>query len=226
MSTAGLLILAAITVWWWWGERRMLARGRNLPDWVYMVTIVLTWLGSRIWAIAEANTPPALFWSQLSSVRILDFAWQGAILGGWTGLWWSARKLGADWREWLDVLAQPTLLAFALAAFGSFWSGADAGRSWDGAWAVEMVGTMRHPVQLYETGLYLLGVVWCWWVERQRLPGGWWQLVGAIALTMLIVAGFRAQTIVLAGGIVLAQLIALLVLIVAVERVMMGKHLA
>lgn len=225
MSTAGLLTLAALALWWWWGERRLVSRGILLPDWVFMLTIVLTWIGSRIWAVVAAQTPMTLMWEQLSSLRILDFAWPGAIIGGWLGLWWSARSLHADWRVWVDVLAQPILLAFAFTAFGSFWSGADAGRSWDGLLAVEMLGTMRHPVQLYEMSLYLLGFGWCWWVERYRLPGGWWHVAAVFALNVLITAGFREQVVVLAGGVVLSQIIALVVLIVSIERVMMMKHI-
>lgn len=224
MSTAGLLTMAALAVWWWWGERRLVARGMTLPDWVFMLTIVTTWIGARIWAVIAAATPVHLIWEQLSSLRILDFAWPGAVLGGALGLWWSARKLQADWREWLDTLAMPTILAFALASFGSFWSGADVGRSWDGPLAVEMLGTMRHPVQLYETSLYIMGFVWCWWVERTKIPGGWWHLVAVFALNVLLVAAFREDVVLLAGGLVLAQVVALLVLIVAIERVMMVRH--
>lgn len=224
MSTAGLLTLVAIAVWWWWGERRLLARDIKLPDWVFMLAIIATWIGARIWAVVAAQTPASMMWEQLTSIRILDFAWPGAVIGGGFALWWSARKLNADWRMWLTVLAMPTLLAFALSAFGSFWSGADAGRSWDGPFAVEMLGTLRHPVQLYETILYLVGFVWCWWVDRRRIPGGWWHLVAVIAANVLLVAAFREQALVLAGGIVLAQVVALVVLIVAIERVMMLRR--
>ncbi|MFZ9858062.1 MAG: prolipoprotein diacylglyceryl transferase family protein [Roseiflexaceae bacterium] len=224
MSTAGLLTLAALALWWWWGERRLIARDIKLPDWVFMLTIVATWIGARIWAVIAADTPISLIWEQLTSLRILDFAWPGAVIGGSLALWWSARKLNADWREWVSVLAMPTLIAFALSAFGSFWSGADAGRSWTGPFAVEMLGTLRHPVQLYETVLYLIGFGWCWWVERHRIPGGWWHLVAVIAMNILAVASFREQVVVLAGGIVLAQIIALLILIVAIERVMMVRR--
>ncbi len=224
MSTAGLLTLAALALWWWWGERRLVARSMVLPDWVFMLTIVTTWAGARLWAVVDAQTPVALMWVQLSSLRILDFAWPGAMIGGWLGLWWSARKLKTDWRDWLDVLAQPIMLACALTAFGSYWSGADAGRSWNGPWAVEMLGTTRHPVQLYETVAYLLSVAWCWWVERQRIPGGWWHVVGCMAFVVLSVSAFREHAMLLAGGIVLPQLVALVILIVAIERVMMMKH--
>jgi phosphatidylglycerol---prolipoprotein diacylglyceryl transferase len=224
MSTAGLLTLAALAVWWWWGERRLIARDVKLPDWVFMLTIVATWIGARIWAVIAADTPVTLMWEQLTSLRILDFAWPGAVLGGWVALWWSARKLKSDWREWLTILAMPTVLAFALSAFGSFWSGADAGRSWNGPFAVEMLGTLRHPVQLYETVLYLVGFGWCWWAERQRIPGGWWHFAAVISANVLLVAAFREQVMVLSGGIVLAQVIALLVLIVAIERVMMLRR--
>jgi prolipoprotein diacylglyceryltransferase len=224
MSTAGLFTMAALVVWWWWGERRLVARGVLLPDWVFMTTIVATWMGARIWALIAADTPIALMWQQLSSLRILDFAWPGAVIGGWLALWWSAQKLNTDWREWLSILALPTLLAFALSAFGGFLSGADAGRSWSGPLAVEMLGTLRHPVQLYETVLYILGFGWCWWVERQRIPGGWWHLVAVIAGNVLLVAAFREQVVILSGGIVLAQVVALLILIVAIERVMMVRR--
>lgn len=224
MSTAGLLTLAALAVWWWWGEHRLLVRDIKLPDWVFMLTIVATWIGARLCAVIAAQTPVSLMWEQLISIRILDFAWPGAVIGGGMALWWSARKLNADVRTWIAILAMPTLLAFALSAFGSFWSGADAGRSWNGPWAVEMLGTLRHPVQLYETMLYLIGFVWCWWVERQRIPGGWWHVVAVISANILLVAAFREQAVVLAGGIVLAQVVALIVLIVAIERVMMLRH--
>lgn len=221
MSTAGLLTMAAIALWWWWGERRLLARGMVLPDWVFMLTIVTTWIGSRVWAVIAADTPVSMMWTQLSSIRILDFAWPGAVLGGWLGLWWSSRRCNADWREWLSVLAQPILVAFALAAFGSFWSGADVGRNWNGPFAVEMLGSLRHPVQLYEMVAYLIGFGWCVWVERQQIPGGWWHLGAVLAGTTLVVAGFREHVLLLSGGIVFAQIVALGLLIVAIERVMM-----
>lgn len=221
MSTAGLITLVAVALWWWWSERRFIARGVLLPDWVFGVVIVATWLGARLWVLIESATPLDVFIPQLLAVRTLDFSWSGAVVGGLFALYWSAKRMHARLYTWVEIISVPTLVAFSLSAFGSFWSGADVGRLWDGPLSVYMVGAYRHPVQLYDMLLFGLGACWCVWAERQHLLGGWWHFVIALASNLLVVAGFRADVALLNGGIVVVQLGALLLLIVAVERVMM-----
>lgn len=221
VSTAGLITLLAVVLWWWWSERRFIERGMVLPDWVFVFVIFATWLGSRLWVLIESATPHEVIFLQLLSVRTLDFSWSGAVVGGMVALSWSATRLHADVRTWLEILSLPTLVAFSLSAFGSFWSGADLGRLWDGPFAVQMVGAYRHPVQLYDMFMFIIGAFWCVWVERHHVVGGWWHLVIAMASNLLVVAGFRANVAVLNGGVVVIQIVALLLLIVAVERVMM-----
>ncbi|MFM7679712.1 MAG: prolipoprotein diacylglyceryl transferase family protein, partial [Roseiflexaceae bacterium] len=109
-------------------------------------------------------------------------------------------------------------LAQAIGALGMYLAGIGLGLPWDGLFAVEMAGALRHPVQLYEASIALCGALVVHRLQRQypQLAVAWF--VGALATNWLVVEGFRAQSVVLPGGINVAQLIGLVLCVGVVEH--------
>jgi prolipoprotein diacylglyceryltransferase len=83
-----------------------------------------------------------------------------------------------------------------------------------------MLGALRHPVQLYEVLILGVGVAWLWAWEREHSQFTAWGAVLLWSAMVLLTAGFRADAWLLPGGIVATQLVALVVVSIAVERVM------
>lgn len=222
LSSYGICLVIALGVWWWWCVREISIPSLVDPDSMIFAMAVGAWLGGRIGYVIGS----VAIWPQLMNVRALEFSWPGAIIGAGCAL-----LLLRQWRPFsfvtlLDALALPTLSAQSIGAIGLWLAGAAVGVPWDGTWAVAQAGALRHPVQLYESGIAILVALWCILAPRllPSIQSRWW-LIGGIALNWLIVEGFRADSFSLSDGIRIIQFVGLGLLIVVSERVMMTMHL-
>lgn len=218
VSSYGIVLLLAVGLWWWWGERRIAATSQVDSDSLLLIMAIGGWLGGRIGYVVGT----AVVWPQLANLRALEFSWPGALLGAVGALWLYHKWRPCPLAPLLDALALPTLCAQAIGATGLWLAGLAVGVPWLGIWSVAHAGAWRHPVQLYEAGLALLGAVWCVLAARllPDIPPRWW-LLGGIAFNWLISEGFRADAQALPGGIRVIQCVGLGLLLVVIERVMM-----
>jgi prolipoprotein diacylglyceryltransferase len=117
----------------------------------------------------------------------------------------------------LDSLAPAgAVLAISL-SLANFLGGSAFGVETGLPWAIELWGARRHPAQLYEllAGLAILALLW-WAARDVSAPGLLFPLFVALyAGARLLLEPFRADSLLLPGGIRLSQVIALVALMVA-----------
>lgn len=222
LSTYGLVLLVLTMIWWWWCEQRI-ARTTNRDAELLLFQLILgAWLGAHLVAAIGSNA----VWAQLLNIRSLEFSWFGACLGALSALELAHRR--AQWQPHQIVagVAIPTLLVQAGGAVGMYVAGMGLGTPWNGWWAVDMAGMLRHPTPLYEALVALIGAGVCARIQVRRphlLPHAF---VGAIAGNWLLVESFRASSWSLLGFVNVLQLCGLILLIVVIERVKMANERA
>jgi phosphatidylglycerol---prolipoprotein diacylglyceryl transferase len=93
-------------------------------------------------------------------------------------------------------------------------SGAAFGSETRLPWAIELWGAMRHPTQIYEslTALVVFGIIW--FGGTYRTAGHKFMLFVALSAgSRLIIEAFRGDSTLVLGGLRMAQILALLVLV-------------
>ena len=222
LSSGGLALLLALILGGSVISRVARARGgdklaRQADNCFYPVLIGAT-IGARLWYglfnLDLYGRNPGLF----VALRVSDFAWPGALLGGAL-----AGYLWCRWNQFNELkLADSAALTLpvvqALASIGLLLSGEAFGLPTSLPWGVPLFGTMRHPTQIYVAlaALIVLGVLM--WLSRRPLP------VGALAaayfglngFALLLIEALRADSLVLPGGIRVAQVFGLALMLAAV----------
>jgi prolipoprotein diacylglyceryltransferase len=214
-----LLLLLAASAGLWLAARR--ARHLGLDgDHIYNMgfyALLAALLGARLafvlgnWA-AYRDAPLAAL-----SPTPTAFAWaEGMTVGLLVGLiYWLRYRLPAG--ATLDAVAPGLVLALALERLGAFLGGRNFGEPTTLPWGVVMWGEARHPSQIYEMMalLIILGILW-WWRERQSFEGQSFVLLLALyASSRLFLEAFRADALLMSGGVRAVQVIALGVMLVA-----------
>jgi phosphatidylglycerol:prolipoprotein diacylglycerol transferase len=102
-------------------------------------------------------------------------------------------------------------------ALADFVSGQGLGATAAVPWGISVWGEVRHPVQLYELGLWVLGALLIWRAGRASpAPGTLFMLfLATYGVALLLVEPFRAQSTLILGGIRAEQLAGLLALLAA-----------
>ncbi|RME86995.1 MAG: hypothetical protein D6770_10510 [Anaerolineae bacterium] len=174
-------------------------------------------VGGRL--IYVARYPQAFLQNPLSLFSLnpgLFDLWGGLAVAAVVALIYGQRKGLAFWPT-LDALT-PFFATLAVGiALAHLASGGAFGKPTDLPWGVELWGARRHPSQVYEAvaALGILGYVW-WW-GRGVAPSGvlFLRFVALTAGARLFLEAFRGDSILLAGGLRLAQVLAWLVLAIA-----------
>lgn len=106
------------------------------------------------------------------ALRVSDFAWPGALLGGLlAGYVWCRRK-GYDALKLADSAALTLPVVQAIASFGLLLSGEAFGVPTSLPWGVQLLGTVRHPTQIYLALAALGSLLLLWRLARRPLPVG------------------------------------------------------
>jgi prolipoprotein diacylglyceryl transferase len=160
---------------------------------------------------AFAQAPLSLF---SLNPGLLD-AWGGLAVGLLAALIYGQRKGMAFWPT-LDALT-PALAVLGIAlSLSQLASGAAFGSPTELPWGIELWGARRHPSQVYEAlaGALILAILW---PGRQdagdRTPGTYFlTFLAASAGVRLFLEAFRGDSVLLPGGLRLAQVATWLVL--------------
>lgn len=115
-----------------------------------------------------------------------------------------------------DAVAIGATGALAVLSLRNFLTGSDYGAPTELPWGVQLWLTTRHPVQLYEMALLLIGLVILWRQQPLTLRGeSFWLFVALYSFTELLIEAFRATVTTWWLGIRLNQVIALMALLAA-----------
>ena len=223
LSSGGLVLLLSLILGGSVMSRVARARGgdklaRQADNCFYPVLIGAT-IGARLW-YGLFNLD--LYGRNLGlfvALRVSDFAWPGALLGGAL-----AGYLWCRWNQFDEVkLADSAALALpvvqALASVGLLLSGEAFGIPTTLPWGVPLFGTVRHPTQIY----FALAALIVWgvlaWLSRRPLPVGTLAAayLGLNGLALLLIEALRADSLLLPAGIRVAQVFGLALMLAAVN---------
>jgi len=167
----GLGIVAA-----WWVRRLEVSRlgHQRWPGyhWVPVGALVGAVLGAKLGMLLFE--PPGAFAETLGRVLSLDFTGKtilGGLAGGYLGVELAKKAVGIEVSTG-DAFAVAVPLAHGIGRMGCLFEGCCYGAVWDGAWAVELHGAARHPVQLYEAGALLVIAGLSWALRHRPWPAG------------------------------------------------------
>lgn len=140
-------------------------------------------------------------------------AGEGLIVGVLTILIYS-QKNKVPLGIFFDALAPGLALALAIGQLGAFLGGEGLGSPSTVPWAVEIAGTPRHPLQLYEAAVALLSLGLLLGLNYSPWPGfSFWLLVTLYSAGRLFLEIFRARPQLTGNGYLLAQIVSLAVVI-------------
>lgn len=171
------------------------------------------WYGLFNWGVYGRT--PRLFWQ----LHVSGFAWPGALLGGLVAGYLWTRWRGFDMLAIADVAALALPIPQSLASVGLLLSGEAFGVPTSLPWGVPLFGTTRHPTQIYLALAALLTLVALAWLARRNPSVGTLMVVylALQGLTLLLVEALRADSLVLPGGIRVAQVVGLGLLVWAMH---------
>jgi phosphatidylglycerol:prolipoprotein diacylglycerol transferase len=182
-----------------------------------LIGLVVGILSARLWYAIRffdvyLDSPLSVFSLNPSTLAPVE----GALTGLAAATYYGYRKGLPLWPT-LDAMT-PGLAAFGVAiGFAHLASGDAFGAETTLPWAIELWGAQRHPTQIYE----VLGagiVFWLIWEFRRKTPApGFLFLmwVALSALSRLLVEAFRGDSIIAFNSVRSAQLVSLLVLVLA-----------
>jgi phosphatidylglycerol---prolipoprotein diacylglyceryl transferase len=224
LSSGGLVLLGATLAASWWASRVARMRGgAALEAQVERAFLPLAagalvggrlWYGIFNWDLYGPN--PALF----LALRVADFAWPGALLGGMLVGWLWARLRRVEIPLIADTAALVLPPAHAIASLGLLLSGEAFGVPTELPWGLPLFGAVRHPTQLY----YALAALVTWiglrLLDRVARPVGtlFIAYLGLHGLTLLLVEPFRADSLLLPGGVRVAQVVGLVLIVAALAE--------
>jgi phosphatidylglycerol:prolipoprotein diacylglycerol transferase len=222
LSSGGLLLLIGLFCGITLGERIARRRGGDvlaeqfasltLPTLIGAAIGGRLWYGLFNWDLYGAT--PRLF----IALRIAEFAWTGALLGGTLAAWLWCRWKGYPCAPLADSAAFVLPFVQALAAIGLLLSGEAFGLPTTLPWAVPLFGALRHPTQIYLALVALLSAAALWWFARRQPPAGnlFRAYLALQGLTMLLLEPLRADALLLPFGLRVAQIVGLSLLLSAI----------
>jgi prolipoprotein diacylglyceryltransferase len=221
LSSGGLVLLLSILAGSSLLSRVARARGgeqlAKQADTCFYPVMIGAVLGARLWYglfnLDLYGRNPALF----VALRVSDFAWPGALLGGLlAGYLWCGWN-GFDELKVADAAALTLPIVQAIASVGLLFSGEAFGVPTTLPWGVSLFGATRHPTQIYFALAALLSLFVLRQLARRSLQMGALaaMYLGLQGLTLLLVEALRADSLVLPGGVRVAQVFGLGLLLYA-----------
>jgi len=141
----------------------------------------------------------------------------GGLIGGYAGVV-IAKKILKVKRSTGDLFAPGLALGVAIGRIGCFLNGCCGGKETDLPWGVVIDGVSRHPTQIYESVFCFLLFIYLWAIrKRPRKEGDLFKIfLLAYAFFRFWIEFLRADQVVAAFGLSMAQVVSAAVVIVLV----------
>ncbi len=216
IRTPGLLLLVGVFLGLSLAERHAARRGLS-PDRLYSLILLITLTGLAGARLAFAAQHLAVFRAAPLGLLSLDPALLDPIGGLGTAVL-AALLAGRRWRPafWptLDALTPALAVAAVFVGLAHLAAGSAFGAPTSLPWGIFLWGETRHPTQIYQTlgsGLILAGL---WRQFGRSTPPGhlFLKFTALTAGGALLVEAFRADSVVLSGGLRQTQILAWIIL--------------
>ena len=219
LPTYPLMLLVALWAGMWLAANRARQLGLD-GDHVYnagLYGLLAGIIGARLWFVLShwENYAPDLT-QALSLSRSALAVGEGLIIAGLVVLIYLQRNkvpLG----DFFDAAAPGLALALFIGNIGALLGGEALGLPANVPWAVEIGGTARHPIQVYEAvaALLILVILFVW--QRWRpWPGfQFWLFVALYSISRLLLEIYRARPYLIGDGYLAVQVLTLAALVVA-----------
>jgi len=226
IRTYGVMVAAAFLFGAWLAVREAKRKGIAQEEALDLVFYVLVGgiVGARVYYVLFSD--PGYYLSHPLMIPALwtgGLALHGGLMGGLlAGIWFWRRRRLPFWRT-ADALAPGIILGQAIGRLGCAMNGCCYGKPTDLPWAIIFrhpntmapPGVPLHPTQFYEMGgdLIILAILWA---RRRstRFDGELFLTYAALySVLRMAVEHFRADRLLLPGGISAAQAVSLGVLI-------------
>jgi phosphatidylglycerol:prolipoprotein diacylglycerol transferase len=173
-------------------------------------------IGARVWFVLShwENYAPDLS-QALSLSRGALSAPEGLLIAGIVVLVYLQRNR-VSLGTFFDATAPGIALALVIINIGAFLGGVNLGTPSTVPWVVDIAGTLRHPVQLYEAAACLAIFAALLFLKFYPWPGfHLWSLVILYSAGRLVLEIFRARPPVIGDNLPAVQLFALTAIVVA-----------
>jgi phosphatidylglycerol:prolipoprotein diacylglycerol transferase len=213
LSSGGLLLLISIVVGGWLITRVAHACGgaqlARQADQCFYPVLIGAVLGARLWYGLFNLDLYGRNLSMFIALRVSDFSWPGALLGGLLAGYVWCRWNGFDRLKLADGAALTLPAVQMIASVGLLLSGEAFGLPTSLPWGVPLFGAMRHPTQIYFALAALGSLIVLWLLGRRPLPVGTLFIcyLGLQGLTSLLIEALRVDSLVFPGGIRAAQVV-------------------
>jgi prolipoprotein diacylglyceryltransferase len=223
LQVPGLVLLIGLWVGLSLSERRARSRGGN-PAHLYnlvFVALIAGLLGARIF---YAITYPQAFISNPLSLLSLNPGLldplAGASIAAISGMVYIYQKQISFW-ETLDALTPLFAVMGIAVGISHLSSGSAFGKPTDLPFGIELWGQVRHPSQVYETisAAFILAILW--YLDKSswsQVPGNTFlSFLALSAFSRLILEAFRGDSMLVGGGLRIAQIFAWIILAVCLS---------
>jgi len=142
--------------------------------------------------------------------------WPG-VIGALIVAGWYVWRHKLPWAAVLDAVAPGALVGIAIVDLGALLAGRDVGAPTNVPWAISLWGVQRHPSQVYELLAALItlgGVLWMLRTRDRRGAVAWVAVLG-YGLSRWLLEPFRAESVTVLGGLRVAQIVGLVMALVA-----------
>ncbi|MDK1028245.1 MAG: prolipoprotein diacylglyceryl transferase [Anaerolineae bacterium] len=206
-----ILVVAAIWVGLYFAEKWAPKHGVKLNDLnnIIFLPMIGYIIGGRLLFAIENFSAFAKNPQSLVSLNLDLFDPSGGLLiAGIVALIYGQRKKLSLWPT-LDALT-PVLAIFAVGiALSHLASGSAFGKETSLPWGVELWGVLRHPSQIYEIIAALLILSLLWFQKPGQHPGVYFlNYIGLTIGARLFLEAFRGDSVIILGGLRLAQVVA------------------
>lgn len=217
-------ILALIVALWLgaaMADRECKRRGLSGDDaWnVVALAAAVAILSARFIYVAQNIPAYASDWTEIFSFSTGTLSLDYGAMFGLVAAYAYVQRRRIPLARFADALASGALVALAIFALGQFLSGDAYGAPTDLPWAMELYGESRHPVQLYDALAALLGFVVIGRAARRPLADGSIALfaIAWYSAARVLIDAFRGDAGLVLGEYRVTQVIALLVLLIALS---------
>ncbi len=219
LPTYPLLLLIAF----WAGLALAAQRAKQLgldADHIYnagLYGLIAGIVGARLWfVLSHWQNYAGNIWQAFSLSRSALSTGEGLVIAGLAVLIYLQRN-NVPLGTFFDAAAWGVTLMLIIGNIGGFLGGVELGLPSNLPWAIDLAGTLRHPVQLYEAlaGVVILAILYfsrAW----QPWPGfQFWLMVALYGLSRLLLEIFRARPYLIGDGYLAGQIVALIAVVVA-----------